>query len=156
MKQILIVVCILVSVGCRHIRYAGRPPVLVEFRTGEEESRPGLVAVKVAGTGRQVYVNKMVVLSNHDIADAELLREEGETQICFIFTELGSRKLEMVTEANVEKLLAVFVDGRLVCAPTITEPIIEGEAIIGGVITEKEARRIVAGVFKARTKKVTE
>ena len=58
------------------------------------------------------------------------------------FNEEGSKLFEQLTEANIGKPLAIFLDGQLIQEPIVQSKISGGEAQITGVFTVEEARRI--------------
>jgi SecD/SecF fusion protein len=55
----------------------------------------------------------------------------------------GTKKFAKVTEENVDKLLAILLDGEIKSAPRIDEPIPSGQAVIRGDFSMDEARTIV-------------
>lgn len=70
------------------------------------------------------------------------------------FNEDGGRMFEEITERNIGKQLAIFVDGALISSPTIQEAITGGEAVIAGNFTVEEANQLVTdlgfpeGIYK--------
>lgn len=59
------------------------------------------------------------------------------------FNSEGADLFEAVTRANVGESLAIFLDGEVVSAPVINEPIAGGVAVISGNFTAEEARELV-------------
>ena len=60
-------------------------------------------------------------------------------------TSAGAQKLHAATERNIGKRMAILIDGEVVSAPVVREPIAES-AVINGNITKAKAERIVAGM----------
>lgn len=59
------------------------------------------------------------------------------------FDARGAELFADITRDNVGRSLAIFLDGDLVSAPTINEPITGGTAVISGVFTAEVARELV-------------
>jgi protein-export membrane protein SecD len=59
------------------------------------------------------------------------------------FNEEGARIFEKVTEENIGKELAIFLDGELISNPVIQQKISGGSAQINGTFTPEEARDLV-------------
>jgi SecD/SecF fusion protein len=68
----------------------------------------------------------------------------GELQIEFELTADAALKFGNVTRANVGHRMAIILDGELVTAPSIDEPIETGRGMIHGHYTPDEARGIVS------------
>jgi protein-export membrane protein SecD len=64
----------------------------------------------------------------------------NEPLISVRFTAEGADLFESITRANVGNQLGIFLDGELLSAPNINEPIAGGTAIISGGFTPDEAR----------------
>jgi protein-export membrane protein SecD len=60
-----------------------------------------------------------------------------------LFDEEGAKLFEQLTEQNIGKTLAIYLDGALVYAPSVNEKITGGEAVITGVFTPEEAKKNV-------------
>jgi preprotein translocase subunit SecD len=59
--------------------------------------------------------------------------------IAFEFNAQGARRFAEITKANVNRRFAAVLDGKVVTAPTINEPIVGGSGIISGQFTMEEA-----------------
>ncbi len=64
-------------------------------------------------------------------------------QVNLKFNEEGAQIFEKVTEANIGKPLAVFLDDQLITAPVVQAKISGGEAVITGQFSLEEARAMV-------------
>ena len=58
------------------------------------------------------------------------------------FNDDGAKLFAALTKANVEKPLAIYLDGQLLSAPTVREEIRDGRAEISGQFTVDEAREL--------------
>lgn len=68
----------------------------------------------------------------------------GQPQISLNFNDEGSDIFEKLTERNVGKQVAVFLDGALITAPVVQEKITGGKAQITGQFTIDEAKELVS------------
>jgi preprotein translocase subunit SecD len=59
------------------------------------------------------------------------------------FTESGAKKFESLTEKNINKPLAIFLDNDILSSPTVREKITGGKAVISGDFTVNEINSIV-------------
>lgn len=58
------------------------------------------------------------------------------------FTPEGAKKFSGLTEANVGKPVAIFLDDQLLTAPVVNEPILDGRAVITGNFDTETATRL--------------
>jgi protein-export membrane protein SecD len=63
----------------------------------------------------------------------------NEPTVSVRFTREGAELFAAITRANVGEPLAIFLDGELLSAPRINEPILGGTAVISGGFTPNEA-----------------
>ncbi|MEK7612390.1 MAG: protein translocase subunit SecD [Patescibacteria group bacterium] len=68
----------------------------------------------------------------------------GKPQISLNFNDEGAKIFETLTERNVGKQIAVFLDGNLITAPVVQQKISGGQAQITGNFTPDEARLLVS------------
>lgn len=61
-------------------------------------------------------------------------------QIGLEFNDDGKKLFSALTQANVGKPIAIFLDGQPISVPTVQQPILDGSAIITGDFTLKEAK----------------
>jgi preprotein translocase subunit SecD len=77
-----------------------------------------------------------------DAASAQI-RSNGEPYVEFSLRKDAHRKFAEVTERNVNKPLGIFLDGELIDAPNVGEPITGGHGIIsGGKMTLEDCQRL--------------
>ena len=122
------------------------PPVKLEFRTGSLEPRPGFVEMVSPANGKPVYISKVSILGNLDVAGAKVIQGQGGPQVEIEFTGTGSSKFAEITGNNIDQLLAILVDGKLISAPVIRDKIEGGKAVLSGQFTQEEAERISNGL----------
>jgi len=80
------------------------------------------------------------VMTGADLAEALVTQDEvGNLGVSFDLTERGAQVFGDYTRAHVGDLLGIVLDGTLISAPVINQPITEGHGIITGQFTSEEA-----------------
>lgn len=82
------------------------------------------------------------VLTGKYLQDARAqLNQNNEPEVALKFNKEGAKIFGEVTTANVNKRIAIYLDGKLLTNPIVEEPITGGEAVIhGGYKTLEEAQ----------------
>ena len=89
----------------------------------------------------QMYgVGRRVVVSGESLVDAEPTFQEGQPVVSFRFDTRGAMQFGEVTRANVGQFLAIVLDGKVISAPRIREPILGGSGVITGNFTAQQAQ----------------
>ena len=145
-KYCSLVLVALVVAGC-----ASLPPIAsrlpVEFRLCGPAASPGLTRYTVRGSEREVYLQNEAVLTTAHIASAKVTTSPYGPQIDIVLTKEGRAVFAKLTRDNIDKPLAILVDGEVISAPIIRAPITGGRAVIAGQFSEKEADRIAKGIM---------
>jgi hypothetical protein len=125
--------------------------VRFEVKLAEEKPAPGLREAKVAGTDRSVYLHSEAIITNIDIARAYIIQVDHSSQynVGVEFNPSGTEKVRAATASHIGKPVAILLDGQVVMAPTVREPIAES-AVISGHLTKTEAEKIVKGITISR------
>jgi len=122
-------------------------PISLEFRLAQYDPSEGLIEMPVEGSERKVYLRHEVLLANSDVASASVgTNELGEAVIKIALTRRGGKRLAEATERNINKSIAILVDGKIVSVPIIREKIRWGAAEISASYTRQEATRIAEGI----------
>jgi preprotein translocase subunit SecD len=66
----------------------------------------------------------------------------GSPSVGLEFTSDGAQKFAEITKRSVGKPLAIFLDNKLVTAPTVQQEISDGKAVISGNFTVDEAKQL--------------
>ncbi len=84
-------------------------------------------------------------LSGKDLTRATLQfnQQTGEPQVGLQFNDEGKKLFADITTRNVQKPVAIFLDGQAISVPTVQEPIRDGSAVISGNFTIDEAKTLV-------------
>jgi protein-export membrane protein SecD len=95
-------------------------------------------------------------LDGHEIdeASASVDAVTNEPVVNFSFNQKGTERFARVTSDNVGKFLAIILDGQVISAPRIMEPILGGSGQISGRFTIEDANSLVivlrSGALPAR------
>jgi preprotein translocase subunit SecD len=122
---------------------AEKPRVKVEFRLAETAPAEGLIEATEAGSNKKVYLHKTAELTNSDIDGAKLGKNgDGKPVVELSFTKDGGKKMAKMTGENTGKSLAILIDGKVIMAPRINDPISD-RAMIDGRFTNEEAAKLI-------------
>ena len=115
---------------------AGHAPPGDEAAPYPDISPPG-------GPMRYIAVSRRVVLSGDDLIDAGLAKDDnGQPAVSLKFNAAGGKKFARATQENAGKQFAMLLDGSVLSAPRIDEPILGGNAIIHGSFTTDSANQL--------------
>ncbi|MGE5145607.1 MAG: protein translocase subunit SecD [Candidatus Eiseniibacteriota bacterium] len=113
-----------------------------------------------ANPNQQYVVQRRVMVSGENLVDAQATFQEGQPVVSFRFDTLGARRFADVTRNNVGRPFAIVLDGKVISAPVIREPILGGSGIISGHFTVASANELAlllrAGALPAPIKIVEE
>ena len=119
--------------------------VKFEIYQAETKPAPGLTEATEAGSNKKLYLPKKAALTNEDVAEVKSGKDSsGSPVIEIMFTKEGAKKMKKTCEDHMEKPMAVLVDGKIICAPSI-RAVISEKAIIQGPSAE-EVEKIVKGM----------
>ena len=93
-------------------------------------------------TGEEVRVQEIANLTGDYIQDASLQYSQNEPVVSFSFNKEGSDLFAKMTTENVGKRFAIVLDGALITAPVIREPITGGSGQISGNFTNESANNL--------------
>jgi preprotein translocase subunit SecD len=90
-----------------------------------------------------VYLLGQVYVTGKDLVDARVTYDEFQKPaVSLRFSRDGSVAFENATAANIEKQIAIVLDGSIISAPVVRARISGGEAQISGRFTAEEAARL--------------
>ena len=112
---------------------------------GDRSSPDGIRTLKDS-QGNSFDVRNSVVLSGDRLTDASagFDSQTREPVVNFRFDRTGAREFATITEANVGRPFAIVLDGEVLSAPVIREPITGGSGQISGSFTVQEAGTLSA------------
>ncbi len=112
----------------------------LNFRLVSENSEFGIDEL-LSETGETLKISKRIVISGENLIDAQpsIQNQQNEPTVSFTLDRLGAQKFGRTTTDNVGKRLAIVLDGKIISAPNINEPITSGNGMISGNFTFQEA-----------------
>lgn len=120
-------------------------------QTAQLDFRESVTVEARLDSARQASDSAMVFMSV-DLTGADLKRAGvsfgqsaggiGGPAVDLEFTPEGAKKFAGLTEANMGKPVAIFLDDQLLTAPVVNEPILDGRAVITGNFDTETATRL--------------
>jgi len=103
---------------------------------------PGVEEQAARGRPTLYLVQKRIMVSGDTLVDAQpgFDSRTNEPVVNFRFDSVGAKRFGDVTSKNVGKPFAIVLDGKVISAPVIREPILGGTGQISGGFTVQAAR----------------
>lgn len=122
--------------------------VRFEARLAESTPTLDLRPVRVRGSERVVYLHPETVVTNDDIVTTRVIpgNAPGQFHVAVTLTPSGGEKMRSATANHIGRPLALLVDGEVISAPTVRDPV-GADGLISGNFTQEEADRIAAGML---------
>ncbi|MCF8707400.1 protein translocase subunit SecD [Rhizorhapis sp. SPR117] len=129
----------------------------LEFKLVDVTADPAEIAQDRAPVGSEILpyptnpsgipviaVKRQVMISGDQLIDAQqgYSQETNEAVVNIRFDGAGGRKFARVTTENVNRPFAIILDGTVLSAPNINEPILGGSAQISGSFTVASANEL--------------
>ena len=94
------------------------------------------------GQSRMYLIRKRVMVSGDTLIDSQPSTDgrTNEPVVTFRFDTAGAKRFGLATSKNVGKLFAIVLDGKVISAPVIREPILGGSGQISGSFTFQSAQ----------------
>ncbi len=93
--------------------------------------------------GGPVVVKRRAIVSGDQLVDSQVSSDQnGSPAVSFRFDSTGGRRFAQATQENVGKPFAIILDGKVISAPNINEPILGGSGIISGSYTTQTANEL--------------
>jgi len=97
---------------------------------------PGSIFLRSAEGGPGYVVERRVMVSGENLVDANAGTDQnGRPSVSFRFNSIGGKRFADATSANVGRPFAIVLDGEVISAPVIREPILGGSGQITGSFT---------------------
>jgi preprotein translocase subunit SecD len=114
---------------------------------------PGSVVMPYA-EGGPIAVQRQVMISGDMLTNANQTYDPqtGAPGVTLQLDGAGSKRFAKVTQENSGKPFAIIVDGIVISAPRINEPILGGSAVINGGFTVKSANELAIALRSGRLK----
>ena len=116
--------------------------LLAEDMAGRTSAPPGSQLLPSADAGGQkIAVRDKVELDGSHLQNASTGNDSrtGQWVVNFKFDTTGAKRFSEITSSNVGKPFAIVLDGKVISAPVIREPITGGQGQISGSFTAQSA-----------------
>ena len=112
-----------------------------QFISQNSEESFGTEKLSFEDGSREAIVSKRIILSGDNLIDAKptMNSQTNETVVSFSLDRVGAKKFGKATSTGVGKQLAIVLDGKIISAPSVREPIIGGSGQISGNFTFQSA-----------------
>ena len=112
----------------------------LNFRLVSENEEFGIDTL-TSENGEELNISKRIIMSGENLIDAQpnFNNQSNQPTVSFTLDRLGAQKFGRTTSDNVGKRLAIVLDGKIVSAPSINEPITSGNGMISGNFSFQEA-----------------
>ncbi|MDO8583920.1 MAG: protein translocase subunit SecD [bacterium] len=105
---------------------------------------------------------KTTKLTGRDLTSArvDFDQQTNAIQVALQFNDEGAKAFSELTARNINKVIAIFLDGQVISAPTVSNQIDGGQAVITGSFSLEEAktlaRRLQAGALPVPVKLISQ
>ncbi len=90
-----------------------------------------------------VVLKRAVVVGGESLDDARgIYDDQGRPAVSFSFKAAGAKKFARATRENINRRLAIVLDGQVISAPTIQSVIPNGQGVITGAFTVQETNNL--------------
>ena len=112
-----------------------------QFITQNSEESFGTEKLMFEDESEEAIVSKRIILSGDNLVDAKptMDTQTNETVVTFSLDRVGAKKFGKATSTGVGKRLAIVLDGKIISAPSVREPIVGGSGQISGNFTFQSA-----------------
>lgn len=87
-------------------------------------------------------VQRRIEVSGENLVDAQPSFQDNQPVVSFRFDNVGARRFGTITQEHTNELFAIVLDGQVISAPRIREPILGGSGIISGNFTVESANEL--------------
>ena len=111
------------------------------FITQNQSESFGTEKISFQDGSEDAIVSKRIILSGDNLVDAQprMDNQVNQTVVTFNLDRVGAKKFAKATSTGVGKRLAIILDGKIISAPNIREPIVGGSGQITGDFTFQSA-----------------
>lgn len=107
------------------------------------KARVGSQVLPMAEGGGSIAVRRLGGISGDKLVKADPSQDQnGLPAVSITFDSEGGQKFARMTQQNTGKLFAIILDGQVISAPRINEPIYGGSSIISGSFTTESANQL--------------
>jgi protein-export membrane protein SecD len=149
------------------IKMIGETPYL-EFREQRNEEETKMILEEIEKENEEYYYEDPYFIPSTPNLTGKYLKSASlefdqntfEPLVSLQFTNEGANIFAQLTKENLQKPIAIYLDGQLISAPVVQDEITSGKAQITGKFTVEEAKKLVerlnAGALPAPIKLISQ
>lgn len=123
---------------------------LLEFRLGSSEKFSGAIDYPVDKGRSWVYLQANKFLDASHVNDVQISFDSSMQPVIELsLNKIGTTILAEISRNNINKLVAILVDNRVVFAAAIRDPILQGRVMIAGFSSVEEAKSLKSRIDQA-------
>ena len=113
----------------------------LNFRLVSDEKNDFGTEILLSEANEELTVSKRIIISGDNLLDAQprLDNQSNQPNVFFSLDRIGAKKFAKSTTDNVGKRIAIILDGKIISAPNVREPITGGNGSISGNFSFQEA-----------------
>ena len=128
----------------------GEPSPSISFRLAFQEQAPDTTKMQFQSPNEAVYVSKSSILEGSDLLKARVKRGPAGPLLIITVTPDGAKRVKQTTSSHLGDRLALIVDGVLISAPTIRQPIEGNElSVTSARLSEREMEDLAKTINNA-------
>lgn len=111
---------------------ADDPEPTLEFRLADDTETPGWQKMELHSSDKPIFVSAEASLNGGHIEKVSFYKDaNGNPSMGFTLTDEGAKSMEAITTRNLNKKLAIVLDGKVISAPTIRSTIAKEVQLTG-------------------------
>lgn len=153
-NRLLVNLCCIATMAYGPSHSRGEAPLSISFRLAFDEAAPDTEKIQFESAPQDVvYVSKHSVLERKDLLAARVERRAVGRAVIVTLSSEGAKRVKQTTSSHLHARLAVVVNGVVISAPTILQPI-EGKeiSIISARLSEPEMEDLAKQINGAHVK----
>ncbi len=115
---------------------------IADARRGKISPESKVVSGSESTEAAYYVIERRIIVGGEHLTDARADFSENEPVVAFRFNSFGSKRFATATRENIERRLAVVLDGEVITAPHIKTAITGGSGIITGSFTVQSATEL--------------
>ncbi|MHA1540072.1 MAG: protein translocase subunit SecD [Alphaproteobacteria bacterium] len=92
------------------------------------------------GRPATTIINKRIMVNGDNLIDSQPTFQQGEPVVSMRFDSIGTKRFADASKKYVQRQFAIVLDGKVLSAPVIREPILTGNGVISGNFTIEGAK----------------
>ena len=99
--------------------------------------------------GETTFINETCWINGYHIQDAEVVYQDQQWMLSLQLNEEGTYIFAQITQEHVNEYLPIYVNGDLVAAPYVQEPITDGKILLVGNFSKNELENLCTAALNS-------